>query len=344
MADTGLKPHRVPESVFSVEFKLFDFMTMKQFYIVLATVLLSVGFYFLLDRVTSPFIKWLVVILVAIVGLIIAFVKVQGEPFEVYVTNFLLALVSPQRRVWKKESELPRYLQESKSDKQQIAEAARSLAKEAAKKPPPVSEKMLRAQKQEATVADPVSSELDTIEQQYLQGKLPVYGAVTKSASGTAAQEQTRSQPQTQQSQGAQEELTPPELMNTGLNEKERDLMQTPAKPGIIWGVVKDDKDQMLAGANVSVSDQTGKTVASITTNPLGQFRVGGELSPGTYTVQTAHENYQYQAIQVTVGPNPLEPQVIKPIPTQHTQPNQNTTPVSSTNNRPSMDNRPNMM
>src|SRR4030042_6679956 len=134
-------------------------------------------FYFLLDKITAPFFKWLIVITVVIIGLIVAFLKLQGEPFEVYVTNFILALVSPQRRVWSKTSELPEYLKDnSKNSTEQVAELAEKAQKAAS---PTLNEETIKAITQAKEPVQP-TTELDVIEKQYLEGKLPMFGAVRK--------------------------------------------------------------------------------------------------------------------------------------------------------------------
>ena len=193
-----VKPHRVPESVFDVEFKLFDIMSMKQFVIVMVTAGFAVMFYFLLDKITVPFVKWLVVLTVVIVGLIVAFLKLQGEPFEVYVTNFILALVSPQRRVWSKTSELPEYLKDNpKASTQQVTELAEKAQKAAS---PAFNEETIQAITQAKEPVQP-ATELDVIEKQYLEGKLPMFGAVKKAEQ--PVQKQTPL-PQTQVPQATQ--------------------------------------------------------------------------------------------------------------------------------------------
>ena len=170
-----VKPHRVPQSVFDVDFKLFDFMTMKQFVIVMVTAVIAAMFYFLLDKITSPFLKWFVVLLISTVGLIISFVKVQGEPFEVYVTNFVLALVSPQRRVWQKSGEMPAYLREAqrKTSAKEAAELQKKLKKQTTQ--PKFDERLLAKQFDKPQQK---KTKLDIIEESYLKGQLPVYGAI----------------------------------------------------------------------------------------------------------------------------------------------------------------------
>lgn len=99
MSERAIRTHVVPGNIMSVEFKLFDFMTLKQFlYLVVSSFLSYVLFTFLPDSIF----KWLIPFIITTFGIIVAFVKFNGEPFEVYTTNFLLGIIEPQRRVWSK--------------------------------------------------------------------------------------------------------------------------------------------------------------------------------------------------------------------------------------------------
>jgi hypothetical protein len=82
----------------SVEFKLFDFMTLKQFMISFGLLLLSFILFFLLP---GPW-KVLVPLMIVIFGGIIIFVPFNGEPFQEFVGSYMEAMISPQRRIWNK--------------------------------------------------------------------------------------------------------------------------------------------------------------------------------------------------------------------------------------------------
>lgn len=89
---------QVPQNIMSVQFKLFDFMTLKQFAISIALLFLCfILFYFL----PSP---WNIVIplFIVIIGGIVIFVPFNGEPFQEFLSSYLEAMISPQRRIWHK--------------------------------------------------------------------------------------------------------------------------------------------------------------------------------------------------------------------------------------------------
>src|SRR3989338_9560201 len=87
----------VPQFI-DVEDKIFGPITVRQFIILLVDGLVLFVFYKLADLV-------LFVILLAIfggIGLVLAFVKINGQPFHYFILNFLQTLRKPPLRVWQK--------------------------------------------------------------------------------------------------------------------------------------------------------------------------------------------------------------------------------------------------
>jgi hypothetical protein len=86
----------VPQNIMSVEFKLFDFMTLKQFMLSFGVILFAGLLFWLLP---SP---WNIIapLVLVILGGIIIFIPFNGEPFQEFVSSYLEAMISPQRRVW----------------------------------------------------------------------------------------------------------------------------------------------------------------------------------------------------------------------------------------------------
>lgn len=94
----NIRSRQVPQNIMSVEFKLFDFMTLKQFVVLCV----SGGLGFLFFALLGGIFKFLIPFIIILAGIIVAFAKYNGEPFAVFVTYFILAVLSPQKRVWKK--------------------------------------------------------------------------------------------------------------------------------------------------------------------------------------------------------------------------------------------------
>jgi hypothetical protein len=92
----GARP--VPQNIMSVEFKIFDFMTLKQFGISVALLIFAFLLFYILPA------PWNIVIplLIIVFGGIIIFVPFNGEPFQDFLSSYMEAMISPQRRVWHK--------------------------------------------------------------------------------------------------------------------------------------------------------------------------------------------------------------------------------------------------
>lgn len=335
-----VKPHRVPQSVFDVEFKLFDIMSMKQFVIVMVTAGFAVAFYFLLDKITAPFIKWLIVITIVIVGLVVAFLKVQGEPFEVYVTNFLLALVSPQRRVWSKTNELPEYLKDSNKPTVQQTTALAEKAQKATA--PQLSAETLQAvaaaqEKARAQQNARPTTEMDIIEKEYLEGKLPVFGAVKQApapAPQPAVQQSTPTAPQPQfapapvpQQQPTIEPAPAPEpvfqpepqqvpvstqtqaqpQMNIGdqlvpiesLNSSAATPPQNALRPNVLSGEIYSSDGKPLSTTIINIRQENGPIIRALTSNALGQFASSDPLQNGRYVLELVKPGYKFPKYKV---------------------------------------------
>jgi len=283
-----VKPHRVPESVFQVEFKLFEFMTIKQLVIVLITGGVAFLFYVLLNKIVSPFVQWLVVSITVTAGLIVSFVKFQGEPFEVYVPNFLIALISPQRRVWEKKSEIPHYLEDTISEKNSMPT---KLAQQNLKETVPAG---LPFPDREEGFFPQSENKLDLMEKEYLSGRIVTFNqATTSPTTQNVAQKMPSNIYSFKDFQSGE-----------GVSNMQ----------GIIWGSVVDDKGQPASGADVRIINRAGAIISVLKTNPLGEFRTGGVLPEGEYVVHVSYGILKYKDLVVDVSTQPIKPLYFVPI------------------------------
>ena len=102
-----MKQHVVPQNIMSVEFKIIGDLTIHQFvYIAIAG-----GICFVLYVAYLPgIIKWMLIIIVGFIGILVALAKVNERPFDVWISNFIVAILLPTERVWKKEYTIPDFL------------------------------------------------------------------------------------------------------------------------------------------------------------------------------------------------------------------------------------------
>lgn len=89
----------MPRQITSFEFKLIGFMTLKQFLYLIAFVPIGLLVYFI---VPIPIIRHLLGFLVAMIGVILAFVPVNDRPMDVFIKNLVKRLMSPTQYIYEK--------------------------------------------------------------------------------------------------------------------------------------------------------------------------------------------------------------------------------------------------
>ncbi|MBD3363202.1 hypothetical protein GF362_05765 [Candidatus Dojkabacteria bacterium] len=100
-----MEQHPIPKNLMDVEFKLFGSMTLKEFGS-LASCFVFALFIYLLKL--PKIIAWPLIGALVVLGIGLAFIKVNGQTFGKWLTNFILALFSPKQRVWKKQPSIPK--------------------------------------------------------------------------------------------------------------------------------------------------------------------------------------------------------------------------------------------
>jgi hypothetical protein len=91
--------HPIPQDVTGFQFKLIGDMTVKQFAYLAAGVILAWLTYSL---PIFWLVKWPLVGSFVMLGVALAFIPIEGRPFDVMLTNFLKALISPNQYVFQK--------------------------------------------------------------------------------------------------------------------------------------------------------------------------------------------------------------------------------------------------
>lgn len=114
-----MKQHSVPENIMDVEFKLFGSLTAKQFGYILGGGVLALVFFFVFKELGSMLLAWIFVCISVFLGLSLALIRINDQPFEVWLGNFFAAMFTSQKRVWRKEKKHQGDLSDSKT--QQIS-------------------------------------------------------------------------------------------------------------------------------------------------------------------------------------------------------------------------------
>lgn len=97
-----------------IDFKLFGALSLKQFINLAVNVVIALIVY------TTPLpvvIKWPIMIMFVSLGLALALVTVNGMPFSNWLGNYLEAILTSQRRVWKKTPKAPDILKGNYKEK-----------------------------------------------------------------------------------------------------------------------------------------------------------------------------------------------------------------------------------
>jgi hypothetical protein len=94
-----MQQHPVPQNITGFEFKLIGFLTIKQFaYLAVAGVF---SFIFFISPLPT-FLKIVVITPFALIGIALAFVPINGLPFDKWIVVFIHSIYAPSRRVWHK--------------------------------------------------------------------------------------------------------------------------------------------------------------------------------------------------------------------------------------------------
>ena len=97
------KMHAVPQNIMDVEFKLIGDLTIRQFiYLFIFGGLAYVG-----SVVMVGLFKWPLVLLLAILGIGLAFVPIQERGLDEWIVNFIRSVYAPTQRIWMREPSIP---------------------------------------------------------------------------------------------------------------------------------------------------------------------------------------------------------------------------------------------
>ncbi len=98
-----MEQHPIPQDVTGFQFKLIGTMTVKQFgYVALGAILAVISYYAPGTQLWIIILKFILVPVFGLSGVIIAFVPIEGRPVDVMATNFAHALMSPNQYVYVK--------------------------------------------------------------------------------------------------------------------------------------------------------------------------------------------------------------------------------------------------
>lgn len=101
---TTNKQHAIPQSIMSVEFKIIGDLTLKQFFFLLIFCGLAYSSFMLVQIFIF---KWLLVVFFVGLGLCFAFLPLGDRGLDVWIVNFLKAMLLPNQFVYRKQESIP---------------------------------------------------------------------------------------------------------------------------------------------------------------------------------------------------------------------------------------------
>lgn len=117
----AINSHAVPQNIMDVEFRLFGRLTFRQFGIVFVGFVLAFLSYLFFKPI--PILKWILIGFFVLISWMVAVWKINGMSFESWLINYLIALFSTQRSVYKK-SEKKRSIFDNLSDVNPLAKSS----------------------------------------------------------------------------------------------------------------------------------------------------------------------------------------------------------------------------
>src|SRR5258705_13476110 len=114
----------VPQFI-EVEDKIFGPITTRQFIILLVTGLILFIIFKLADTALFIFLS----VLIGGTALVIAFVKINGQPFHFFLLNIVQTVRRPSRRIWYKSFSKAELIESIKSGKVEMVEAVKEVPK-----------------------------------------------------------------------------------------------------------------------------------------------------------------------------------------------------------------------
>ncbi len=313
-----MEQHPIPQDVTGFQFKLIGTMTVKQFgYVAGGAILAVICWYAPGPNIFWNLLKFSLMPIFALSGVIIAFVPIEGRPVDVMAASFFHALITPNQYVYIKRGR--------KFSFNEIVLAKPPAPNITAQKHVAPGTRMAESKKEQQLRAllsssyKEARSNLDKKELAFIQSisSIPQAAAIPVQQARSAPSVINRpintppvlnqAHAQTSQIPSAvqmpKETIKPvdtPALDAAHVRSVPRNLTQgvglshVPDAPNIVSGIVKDSRGNVLPNILVEVKDSAGNPVRAFKTNPLGQFTSATQLANGVYTIELEDPKKQH--------------------------------------------------
>ncbi|MEK7164025.1 MAG: PrgI family protein [Patescibacteria group bacterium] len=311
--------HPVPQNISSYEFRLVGDMTLKQFLQLAGGCGVGVFFY----KLPLPFIvKWPLIFVSVGIGILLAFVPVQGRSFSQWLLAFIRAVYAPTEYYWKPENIAQSSLLNTQDEtiQNKISVFETSFIDKINK-----FVSGIRVHKPFVNTSPPTPS--PNLGEGNARGEVLKTASVEKTKTETVIFENEPPTPTNttplpppnlggggrQDGGGINEPPIPTPITQTISLALITDLVPTPENPNILTGLVHTHDDKILEGAIVEIINQeTGMPVRALRSNKLGQFTIATPLSMGKYIINSELDKYIFEPVLLEVKNEILKPILIK--------------------------------
>jgi hypothetical protein len=276
-----MEKHAIPHNFMDVEFKLFGNLTVRQFgYIAICSLVALVLYFSGIPRlITIP-----LIVLMLLLAAALAFLTVNGLPFSRWFSNFLVSLLTPQRKVYKKTAKTPEILKETATSvkNQKELDPAMPVLPSTKRSNYLKAMQALKENDQDDSLAHIVNADTAADSEADASAKLDLLAE--QRAASLNKYFQTR---------------VDQNLAQYGLNKKDEVNVIKKLLPNQLAGFVVDKDTKPIENAEVAILDAFGKSVETTYTNSAGKFICPNVVPSGKYSIGVKAEGYIFPAFEL---------------------------------------------
>ncbi|OIP87048.1 hypothetical protein CO168_02920 [Candidatus Shapirobacteria bacterium CG_4_9_14_3_um_filter_36_12] len=304
-----MEQHPIPQQISSYEFKLVGEMTLKQFAkaaggIIIALVINSAPLVF--------FIKWPLIFIFAVGGLMLAFVPFQDRPLETWLLAFLKSIYNPTMFIYKKgrpknwldidlaKNWIEIVAQEKKEQEEMLENKPikkKSQVNEFIDSLPSVNREEKTIKNDELRITNEEKKEKLQTSDFKLQEETKEKGVITEDVKMDSGEARPRLNLK-RDIQEATGEIVFGQIP----------MPDIPDLPNLVVGMVLDNGGKIVEEAIVEIQDKEGNPSRVLKTNSLGQFRTSTQMTNGDYLIVTEKNGLVFDRVSLKLGGKIVSP------------------------------------
>lgn len=272
--------HPVPQNISSYEFRLVGDMTLKQFFQLAGGGLVGLVFY----RSPFPFyIKYPLVFISVLMGILLAFVPLNGRPFSQWILAFIKAVYSPTQYFW---NPAPVVSTPSVS-------------------PPTLGGDQSGGIKKEDSPLDKLEAQLFSKFSTLFQQIHPTPALVSRPTSNFQLPTLDSIPPPPPTNHPTPVAASIPTISHSPLNistlaQPDMTTLFAPTQPNILAGNIVDSTGHVLEGVILEIAEKaTGLPVRALRSNKLGQFQIATPLPRGEYVLTCDKDGWAFDKLLI---------------------------------------------